>query len=117
MSLGEKLRSLRRKEKRTMRSQSELCGVKPNTIFRWEHDRAIPRTAELKKIAELHSVPLAWLTQDCAAIDHVECSYIDLQFFSLFDKLTDSQKYMILGYIERVYAEGQNGTVACTCQL
>jgi transcriptional regulator with XRE-family HTH domain len=108
MSLGERLKSLRLKEKRTLESQSDLCGVKLNTVFRWEHDRAIPKEAELKKIAELHGVPISWLTQDCDIKYRTEHDVINKQLFSMFDKLSYGQKHKILGYIERVYIEGSN---------
>jgi len=110
MSLGEKLRKLRLKEKRTLQAQSELCGVKLNTVFRWEHDMAKPKEAELERIAELHGIPAAWLSRDCDANNSAESGNIDQQLFSLFEKLSDSQKYMILGYIERVCAEGLKKT-------
>lgn len=111
MSLGEKIKSLRQKAKRTMQAESELNGVKLNTIFRWEHDLAIPKQAEMEKIAELHGVTVEWLTQDNEARDDLELESIDQQLFSMVTKLSNNQKYKILGYIERVYIEGQHGTV------
>jgi len=109
MSLGERIKSLRLKEKRTLQAQSELCGVKLNTVFRWEHDIAMPKDAELKKIAELHGVPITWLTQDCDIKDCTEYDRINKQLFRMFDKLSYGQKHKVLGYIERLYIEGQNG--------
>ena len=108
MSLGEKLKDLRLKEQRTMQAQSELCGVKINSVFRWEHDMTVPKEEVLKKIAKLHGVPLAWLTQDCDAKDSVRQDDIDQQFLSMFDKLSDNQKHRLLGYTERIYIEGPN---------
>jgi transcriptional regulator with XRE-family HTH domain len=110
MSLGEKLRSLRLREKRTLKTQSELCGVKLNTVFRWEHDLAVPRETELRMIAELHGVPVAWLTLEGDAEDRLDYDNIDQQLFNMFDKLSNNQKYQILGYIERVYLEGPSST-------
>ena len=105
MNLGEKLRSLRQKEHRTLKEQSELCGVKLNTVFRWEHDIATPGSVALKKIAELHNVQLEWLTQDRAPMENPESTNIDQQIISMIGKLSEKQKYQILGYIERVYIE------------
>ena len=106
MSLGAKIKSLRLKAKRTLQSESELYGVKLNTLFRWEHDSAIPKEADLQKIAELHDVPIAWLTLDTEGDDQDEKDSIDQELFRMFSKLTNNQKYKILGYIERVYIEG-----------
>lgn len=92
-----------------MKSQSELCGVKLNTVFRWEHDIARPKETELKKIAELHGVPVAWLTQDCDIKNCTEDDRVNKQLFSMFDKLSYGQKHNILGHIERIYVEGSNG--------
>jgi transcriptional regulator with XRE-family HTH domain len=108
MSLGEKLKNLRLRDKRTLKAQSELCGVKLNTVFRWEHDLAVPRESEIKMLAELHGVPAAWLALDSDVDDRGEFSSIDQRLFNMFDKLSTNQKYQILGYIERVYVEGPN---------
>ena len=106
MSLGEKIKSLRLKAKRTLQSESELYGVKLNTLFRWEHDAATPKEADLEKIADLHGVPIAWLTLETDTNDNGESDSIDQELFHMFSKLTNNQKYKILGYIERVYVEG-----------
>ena len=103
MSLGKKLKSLRLKENRTLKTQSELYGVTLNKLFRWEHDLAVPNKVELEKIAEFLGVPLSSLLQDTVEHDH-----IDQQLFEMLNKLSENQKYKILGYIERVYIEGQN---------
>jgi len=110
MSLGEKLKNLRLKEKRTMQAQSELCGVKLNTVFRWEHNITVPKEAVLKKIAEIHSVPLVWLTQDCDVKGSIKHDGIDQQLFNMINKLSDNQKYKLLGYMERIYVECPNCT-------
>jgi len=108
MTLGEKLRNLRLKEKRTLQAQSELCGVKLNTIFRWEHDMSLPREKHLKKIAELHCIPVVWLTQDREIKDHKEYDNITQQLLYIFNNLAYNQKYRILGYIEHIYIDGHN---------
>ena len=105
MTLGEKLKNLRLKEKRTLQAQSELCGVKLNTVFRWEHDMTIPKDMHLKNIAELHCVPVSWLTKEDIKDEHID---VNQQLLYIFNKLSDNHKYRVLGYIEHVYIENQN---------
>ena len=61
-SLGEKLRKLRRKDRKTMEEASLIFGVSLNTLYRWEHDKAIPRKYMLEKVAEYYNLPLDYFT-------------------------------------------------------
>ena len=103
MSLGEKLRSLRLKGKKTLHEQSALLGVSMNSVYRWEHDLAVPRKPMLKAIAEHYSVPLDWLLSESAAASLV--SDIEQKLLCMFRKLSDNSKYKVLGYVERMCVE------------
>ena len=52
MTLGEKLRNLRLKGKKTLHEQSAMLGVSMNSVYRWEHDLAVPRKPMMKALAE-----------------------------------------------------------------
>ena len=112
MSIGEKLRILRKKKKKTLREQGALFKVSINSIYRWEHDLATPRKGVLARMADYYNVPLGWLTDENAGGDGT--SYPDgnirQQLIEMFDRLPQNKQYQILGYAERVYAEGQNIT-------
>ena len=113
MTVGEKLRSLRTKEKRTLKEQSMVLGVSLNSVYRWEHNLAAPRKTMLKKIAALYEVPLEWLLQESDEGEYAKPSggviyfnqNIEQQLLKFFRKLIDNEQYKVLGYVERIYIE------------
>ena len=113
MSVGERLRSLRMRSKKTLKEQSESFGVSVNSVYRWEHDLAKPRAAVLKKMAEHYGVSYEWLAHGNTRDDghkfsgdvHGHEDDIEMQLLRMFRKLTTNNKYKILGYVERVYVE------------
>ena len=103
MSLGEKLRSLRLKGKKTLHEQSAILGVSMNSVYRWEHDLAVPRKSMLKTLADYYSVPLDWLLSESAAASLV--SDIEQKLLCMFRKLSDNSRFKVLGYVERMCVE------------
>ena len=103
MSLGEKLRNLRLKEKKTLQEQSAILGVSMNSVYRWEHDLAVPRKSMLKTMADHYGVPLDWLLSESAAASLV--SDIELNLLCMFRKLSENSKFKVLGYVERMCVE------------
>ena len=97
MGIGEKLKSLRLKARRTQTEQGKVIGVSTNTVYRWECDKTRPRTAKLEKIVALYGVSADWLlNQENAPED---------QMMVTFKKLSESNQYKVIGYIERLYEE------------
>jgi len=103
MSLGDKLRSLRIKTRKTLYEQSRIIGVSMNSIYRWEHNLTVPRKPMLKTLAEHYRVPLDWLLSDSSAPSLVSEDEMDL--LGMFRKLPDMNKYKVLGYVERMCVE------------
>ena len=103
MSLGEKLRNLRIKTKKTLTEQSRILKVSMNSIYRWEHDLTIPRKPMLRKMADYYGVPLDWLTTEGTSASLV--SEVEQNLLGMFRKLPDNNRYKILGYVERMYVE------------
>jgi len=103
MSLGEKLRSLRLKTRKTLSEQSKLLKVSMNSIYRWEHDLTIPRKPMLRLMADYYGVPLDWLTLEGASASLV--SEVEQNLLGMFRRLPDNNRYKILGYVERMYVE------------
>jgi len=103
VSLGEKLRSLRLKGKKTLHEQSAILGVSMNSVYRWEHDLAVPRKSMLKTLADYYSVPLDWLLSESAAASLV--SDIEQKLLCMFRKLSDNSRFKVLGYVERMCVE------------
>jgi len=103
MSLGEKLRSLRLKTRKTLSDQSMILRVSMNSIYRWEHDLALPRKPMLRKMADYYGVPLDWLLSESASASLV--SEIEMNLLGMFRQLPDNNRYKVLGYVERMYVE------------
>ena len=103
MSLGDKLRSLRIKSKKTLKEQSSIFSVSMNTVYRWEHNLASPRKSVLKRIAEHYSVPMEWLLSDNSSASLV--SETEHKLLSMFRKLTDNNRFKVLGYVEHMCIE------------
>lgn len=113
MSVGDKLKSLRLRMRKTLKEESEILGVSLNSVYRWEHDLATPRKSMLKKIAEHYEVPLEWLLQESSWEDNAERKSVVLPFeynteqqlLRFFRRLSENDQYKVLGYVERIYVE------------
>ena len=103
MSLGEKLRSLRLKTKKTLYEQSLILGVSMNSVYRWEHNLAIPRKAMLRTMADYYAVPLDWLLSESASASLVSDN--EQKLLGMFRKLSDNNRYKVLGYMEHMCVE------------
>ena len=103
MSLGEKLRSLRLRSKKTLQEQSELLGVSMNSIYRWEHDLAVPRKPVLNAMAAHFDVPVEWLLSENTSASFV--SDTEQKLLCMFRQLPDRSRYKVLGYVERMCVE------------
>jgi len=103
MSLGEKLRNLRLKTKKTLTEQSKILKVSMNSVYRWEHDLTVPRLPMLRKMADYYGVPLDWLMLEGTSASLV--SEVEQNLLGMFRKLPDNNRYKILGYVERMYVE------------
>jgi len=112
MNAGGKLRELRKKDNKTLQEAADIFGVKLNTVYRWEHDQAIPDYTMLKRIAEYYGAPLDWLLRDSPA-DGAEhdpaylsgVSGIELRIMKIIKKLPENCKHRVLGYVEHIYME------------
>ncbi|MCL2775296.1 MAG: helix-turn-helix transcriptional regulator [Oscillospiraceae bacterium] len=123
MTVGERLKNLRLNAKRTLKRESDIFNVSLNTVYRWEHNLTIPKKSVLKKIANFYDVSFEWLTHgnidennnrnhklvsgefNCEGCTlHTE-NYAEQQLLYMFKKLSENNKYKILGYIERIYVE------------
>ena len=112
MGIGERLKTLRLKMKKTLKEQSEALGVSINTIYRWEKNITVPRRQKLIELAEFYNQPLDWLIFGDTAEEtpqdekNVQTeTTVERQLLEIFAKLSDSNKYRVLGYIERMGIE------------
>ena len=119
MNVGEKLKYMREKNKKTLRELSGILDVSLNTIYRWEHSLAMPRKSTLRKVAAFYGVSLEEITQDRESEnefnEHIGVGYpsvsassdriLERELLSMFSKLQDCSKHRVLGYVERIYIE------------
>lgn len=119
MSIGERLKSLRLENNKTLRELGEIFDVSLNTIYRWEHDQIIPRKHTLAKIAEYYDVPVGSILQrrntDSDNLEHARhvrkgrgantAKDIDLELLTMFRKLPENSKHKVLGYVEGILVE------------
>ena len=112
MSIGERLRSMRRKNHMTLMEVSSELGVSLNSVYRWEHNLAVPRKEALNKMADIYQVPLKWLLYGVTAEDGGAMQQDDKfeqDLLAICRKLSDSSKYKVLGYAERIWIEDMSG--------
>ncbi|MDR2590051.1 MAG: helix-turn-helix domain-containing protein [Oscillospiraceae bacterium] len=103
MTLGEKLKNLRLKTKMTLSEQGKIFKVSSNSIYRWEHDMAVPRKPVIKIISDFYGVPMEWLlsqTSGSSLINETEQNLL-----IMFRRLQDTNRYKVLGYVERMCVE------------
>jgi len=103
MSLGDKLRVLRRKSKKTMSEKGKLLNVTMNTVHRWEIDSAVPRKSMLKKMADYYGVPVCWLLSDTSSASLTDEAEQNL--LEMFRAMPDNCRHKVLGFVERMYTE------------
>ena len=103
MTLGEKLRNLRLKTRKTLSEQSVILKVSMNSVYRWEHDLAIPRKPVLQMIADYYGVPIDWLLSESSSASLV--SDVEQNLLGMFRKLNNGSRYKVLGYVERMCVE------------
>ena len=104
MSIGETLRRLRVNMGRTLVEQSDALGVTANTISRWENGVVEPRKSTLRKLSNLYNVPIYRLIDgtagDCDDSHKSREITIEQQILIKLEKLSESERYQLLGYIE-----------------
>ncbi|MCL2163194.1 MAG: helix-turn-helix domain-containing protein [Oscillospiraceae bacterium] len=121
MTIGETLKNMRLRNRRTLKEQSVILGVSVNSVYRWEHDLALPRKSALVKMAKSYGISVERLLQ--GSIADADDGFgeaklgednIEQHLLSMFRKLSYPDKYRILGHVERICVEEMdedNGTV------
>jgi len=113
MDIGERLKTLRMRMKKTLKEESIIFNVSLNTIYRWENNLNMPRKSVLKKLAEYYNVSVDWLihgdimneTNDYnVLIPEIEQS-VNREILSMIRQLSAPKKHIILGYMQRICEE------------
>jgi len=64
MTLGEKIRYLRKKNKLSQKRLGELLSMHENHVGRYENDQSVPTSPVIKKLCEIFKVPADYLLFD-----------------------------------------------------
>ena len=109
MSVGKRLRNMRQNMDLTLKELSAELGVSLNSVYRWEHDLAVPRKDALKKMADIYQVPTKWLLYGVTVEEGNVVAHPDDRFeqnlLRICRRLSENSKYKILGYAERIWVE------------
>jgi len=113
MNIGEKLKKLRVRMKKTLKEASTALNVSLNTVYRWEHGLSTPRKTVLKKAAGYYCVPLEYLLdenlgegEDRRFDFSIDYEFgVDRKILEMIENLPEHSKYRVLGYIECISAE------------
>jgi len=103
MNLGEKIRTLRLKTRRSLKDQSLMLGVSMNSLYRWEHDLVVPRRQMLERICNHYDVSVEWLLSDATVPSLV--NEMEFKLLGLYRNLPSPVKYKVIGYVERMCVE------------
>ncbi|MBQ2803883.1 MAG: helix-turn-helix transcriptional regulator [Lachnospiraceae bacterium] len=101
MTLGEKLRFLRTKEKITQEALAEKLSVSRSAIAKWETNNGTPDISNLKRISQMFAISMDSLLNDADKIDAD----------SLNDVKSDSRFSEYMGYYYNIELKGWNDGV------
>lgn len=69
MTIGEKIKALRKKRGWSQTELGERVGIKPQNISKYEKNKTVPRESTLQVFAEVFQMPLSEFTQLVTPID------------------------------------------------
>ena len=121
-SIGERLKRLRLMTKKTLDEESKIFGVSLNSVYRWEHNLCVPRKSITMKIASYYNVPVEWILNGDGILngkngeEKNKCDDCILnpernteqKILKMIKKLSNNDKYKIIGYIEHMLLENKN---------
>jgi len=106
MSLGDRIRYLRKSKKLTLAELATILGRSINSIYRWEHDLAIPKKSAIEAITKYFKISQEWLLSGGAIILQYEktshekdISIEELALIRGYRRLRPSDKATIQGFI------------------
>ena len=103
MSLGDKLRVLRRKSKKTMSEKGRTLNVTMNTVHRWEIDSAVPRKTMLNKMADYYGVPVCWLLSETSSASLA--TEAEQNLLRMYRAMPDNCRHKVIGFVEKMHSE------------
>ena len=69
VTIGEKIKALRKKRGWSQAELGERVGIKPQNISKYEKNKTVPRESTLQVFAEVFQMPLSEFTQVAAPVD------------------------------------------------
>lgn len=109
VSLGEKIRKLRKERDWTQDELGSKVGVHGRHVYRWEKDRMKPSAKTLTRLAEVFEISLDELTQENGT-SRMEAALPDPELFAQFQavaELDDEDKNAIKKILQAMIAKHQ----------
>jgi len=100
---GDKLREMRIRSRLTLDQVAKGLEVSLNTVYRWEHNLAFPRKSKREALARYYSIPMNVLESSSFEITAV--NEVEPELLGWFRQLSQTNKYKVIGYIERLVLE------------
>ena len=120
MNMGKRLKGLRQDKNLTLKEAGAVLGVSLNSVYRWEHDLAVPRKEMLNKMADIYQVSLKWLLYGVNGEEGYIVMHPDEEFeqnlLKICRRLPENSRYKVLGYAERMWIEEMEGDQMSICK-
>ena len=100
MSIAEKIKLLREKERYTQKALAKAIGVQSNTIWRWETGKAVPDTENARKLALTLGTSSSYLLGETDNPEDLHAKVLDIANSSWSD---DLQEPISTGYDGKYY--------------
>lgn len=107
MTLGEKIRYLRKKNKLSQKKLAELIDIHENHLGRYENDLSVPTSPVVKKFCEIFKVPADYLLFEESELN-ISGNISDKELLTQFQKIEafgDDDKKVIKTLIDAFIAK------------
>jgi transcriptional regulator with XRE-family HTH domain len=109
MTIGDKIKELRRKRNMSQTDLGNLAGVHYSHIGKYENNQQVPSTETLKKIANVFEVPIDYLLDDDST-NSIKVSFQDedlLRDFKAIEQMPEDDKRTIKELINAFIVKNQ----------
>ena len=95
VTIGEKIKALRKKRGWSQTELGEKVGIKPQNISKYEKNKTVPRDSTLEVFAEVFEMPLAEFKQLAASVDIPDLDPEIAQYMREIPKLDEEDQLAI----------------------
>lgn len=100
--LSDNLKYLRKLHKKQQKDIAKLVDRTESNISQWELGIRSPKMGELLKICQYYNVDLNDILEKDLRLDYIDNDYRKTEMISLFDKLNNEQRDLIISLAENM---------------